>query len=109
MPDWVYVSDIARHQGQEVMLKGWLYNKRSSGKLHFLQIRDGTGIIQCVVSKKDVPEAAFDAAGKAHQEASVIVRGTVKADARSALGFELHVKDLTVLQGEAGYPIQPKD
>ncbi len=105
----VYVSDIKHHAEEEVELRGWLYGKRSSGKLHFLQVRDGTGLIQCVVSKKDVPEAAFEAAGKAHQEASLTVRGTVKADTRSALGFELHVKDLTVLQGEGGYPIQPKE
>ena len=109
MPDHVYVKDIAQRAEQEVELRGWLYGKRSSGKLHFLQVRDGTGTIQCVVSKKDVPEAAFEAAGHAHQEASLSVRGVVKADTRSALGFELHVKDLTVFQGEAGYPIQPKE
>ena len=109
MPAQVYVSDISKHVEQEVELRGWLYGKRSSGKLHFLQVRDGTGTIQCVVSKKDVPEAAFEAAHHAHQEASLTVRGTVKADTRSALGFELHVKDLTVHQGDAGYPIQPKE
>jgi asparaginyl-tRNA synthetase len=105
----VYIHDISQHAEQEVELRGWLYGKRSSGKLHFLQVRDGTGTIQCVVSKRDVPEAAFDAAGKANQEASLSVRGVVKADPRSPLGFELHVKDLSVLQGEAGYPIQPKE
>jgi len=105
----VYVNQIASHEGQEVTLRGWLYGKRSSGKLHFLQLRDGSGVIQCVVSKKDVPEAAFAAAEGAHQEASLEVSGTVSKDARSALGFELHVKDLRVLQGEAGYPIQPKE
>jgi asparaginyl-tRNA synthetase len=105
----VYVSDISKHAEQEVELRGWLYGKRSSGKLHFLQVRDGTGTIQCVVSKKDVSEAAFEAAGHANQEASLTVRGVVKADTRSALGFELHVKDLKVLQGDAGYPIQPKE
>jgi len=105
----VYVNQIAAHEGQEVTLRGWLYGKRSSGKLHFLQLRDGSGVIQCVVSKKDVPEAAFAAAEGAHQEASLEVSGTVSKDARSALGFELHVKDLRVLQGEAGYPIQPKE
>ena len=109
MPAQVYVKEIAQHAEQEVELRGWLYGKRSSGKLHFLQVRDGTGTIQCVVSKKDVPEAAFEAAHHAHQEASLTVRGTIKADTRSALGFEMHVKDLTVLQGEAGYPIQPKE
>ena len=105
----VYVNEIAAHEGREVTLRGWLYGKRSSGKLHFLQLRDGSGAIQCVVSKKDVSEAAFAAAEGAHQESSLEVTGTVSKDARSTLGFELQVKDLRVLQGEAGYPIQPKE
>jgi asparaginyl-tRNA synthetase len=109
MDKHVYIHDIAAHDGQEVLLRGWLYARRSSGKLHFLQVRDGTGTIQCVVSKKDVPEEAFAAADKAHQEASVEIRGKVAKDPRSPLGYELQVKDLKVLQGEGGYPIQPKE
>ena len=105
----LYVADIAAHEGQEVTLQGWLYGKRSSGKLAFLQVRDGTGVIQAVVSKKEVPEAAFQAAQDVHQESAVEVRGVVARDARSALGFELQTKDFRVLQGEAGYPIQPKE
>ena len=54
MSQWIYISDIGKYEGQEVTLKGWLYNKRSSGKLHFLQLRDGTGTIQCVIFKGDV-------------------------------------------------------
>jgi len=109
MRNELYISDIAAHDGEEVTLRGWLYGKRSSGKLHFLQVRDGTGIIQCVLSKKDVPEAVFEVGTSVHQEASVEVRGKVAKDARSTLGFELHVSDLRVLQGESGYPIQPKE
>ena len=109
MEKQVYVQDIAAHEGQPVTLRGWLYGKRSSGKLHFLQLRDGTGTIQCVVSKKDVPPEAFEAADKAHQEASLEVRGNVVKDARSTLGFELQAQDVRLLQGEAGYPIQPKE
>src|SRR2546421_5814652 len=109
MDPQVYIRDIAAEDGREAVLRGWLYGKRSSGKLHFLQVRDGTGLIQCVLSKKDVPEAVFAAADKAPQEASVEVRGKVARDARSPLGFELQVTDLRVLQGEAGYPIQPKE
>jgi asparaginyl-tRNA synthetase len=105
----VYISDISRHDGEEVLLRGWLYGKRSSGKLHFLQIRDGTGVIQCVVSKKDVPEESFAAAERVPQEASVEVRGKVARDPRSPLGYELHVTGFRILQGEAGYPIQPKE
>src|SRR2546425_10017305 len=89
----VYIRDIAAEDGREVLLRGWLYGKRSSGKLHFLQVRDGTGVIQCVVSKKDVPEEAFAAADKAPQEASVEVRGKVAKDPRSPIGYELHVTD----------------
>src|SRR5205823_1903298 len=59
MESHVYVGDVAAHEGKEALFRGWLYGKRSSGKLHFIQLRDGTGIIQCVVSKKDVPEAAI--------------------------------------------------
>jgi asparaginyl-tRNA synthetase len=109
MRNEIYIHDIAAHDGEEVTLRGWLYGKRSSGKLHFLQVRDGTGVIQCVLSKKDVPEAVFEAGTSVPQEASVEVRGKVAKDSRSALGFELHVGDFRILQGESGYPIQPKE
>jgi asparaginyl-tRNA synthetase len=105
----VYVGDIAQHEGQEVTLKGWLYNKRSSGKLHFLQVRDGTGVIQCVMFKGDVSPETFQAADHISQESSMIVTGTVRADARSALGFELAVKDLQLVQEAHDYPITPKE
>src|SRR5437016_7457609 len=109
MESQVYVRDIAKHEGQEVLLRGWLYAKRSSGKLHFVQLRDGTGVIQCVVSKKDVPEDAFAAAEQAPQEAAIEVRGAVAKDPRSPIGFEIHVKDFRLRQGQPGYPIQPKE
>src|SRR5256885_12303047 len=105
MESQVYIHEIAAHDGREVLLRGWLYGKRSSGKLHFLQVRDGTGLIQCVVSKKDVPEAVFAAGDKAPQEASLEVRAKVSQDPRSPIGYELHVTDFRVLQGEAGYPL----
>ena len=109
MDKQTYINEIAARDGQEVVLRGWLYGKRSSGKLHFLQVRDGTGTIQCVVSKKDVPEAVFEAGTHAPQEASVEVRGKVAKDPRSPLGYELQVTDFRVMQGEPGYPIQPKE
>src|SRR5258708_11262012 len=77
MRNEIYIQEIAAHDGQEVLLRGWLYGKRSSGKLHFLQIRDGTGVIQCVVSKKNVPEESFAAAYRVPQEATVEWRGEV--------------------------------
>src|SRR5450759_2584847 len=102
---WVYIEDIAQHDGQEVTLRGWLYNKRSSGKLHFLQVRDGTGILQCVVFKNDVSPEQFPLADHITQESSLIVRGTVRADSRAPLGYELTVKDLQVVALAESYPI----
>ncbi len=107
--DWVYIEDIAQHEGQDVILKGWLYNKRSSGKLHFLQIRDGTGVLQCVVFKNDVPPEQFTLADHITQESSLIVRGSVRADQRAPLGYELSVKDLQLVQLAEPYPITPKE
>jgi asparaginyl-tRNA synthetase len=106
---WVYIEDIHRHEGEEVTLKGWLYNKRSSGKLHFLQVRDGTGVIQCVVFKNDVTAEEFEAADHLAQESSLMVTGNVRADARAPLGFELSVKRLEVVARAGEYPITPKE
>ncbi len=103
-----YVSDLKNHIGEEVTLKGWLYNTRSSGKLVFLQFRDGTGIVQCVVFKGN-DEAVFEKAKSLGQESSLIVHGTVKADDRSAIGVEIDVKDIEVLQNVHEYPITPKE
>ena len=103
-----YVSDLKNHIGEEVTLKGWLYNTRSSGKLVFLQFRDGTGIVQCVVFKGN-DEAVFEKAKSLGQESSLIVHGTVKADDRSAIGVEVDVKDIEILQNVHEYPITPKE
>jgi asparaginyl-tRNA synthetase len=105
----VWVEDVHRHVDQEVTLRGWLYARRSSGKLHFLQLRDGTGTIQCVTFVKDVAPEVFESAGHVAQESSLEVTGTVRADARSPLGFELAVKDVRVLQEARDYPITPKE
>ena len=109
MPEWVYVKDIAQYEGQEVELRGWLYNKRSSGKLHFLQVRDGTGTIQGVIFKGDVSAETFALGQELTQESSVIVRGTVRADTRSPIGFELGVSGLHLAQQAHAYPISPKE
>lgn len=105
----IRVKDVGSYVGKEITLKGWLYNKRSSGKLHFLQLRDGSGIIQCVVFKGDVPAEVFELADKITQESSVEITGTVREDKRSPLGFELGVKDIKVLQMAKDYPISPKE
>jgi asparaginyl-tRNA synthetase len=93
----VYVAEIARHEGQVVTLHGWLHARSSKGKLHFLQVRDGTGTIQCVVFKGNVTPEAFHEADHLPQETSLRVTGTVKRDARSPIGFELDVSGLEVV------------
>lgn len=103
-----YIDQLGSHIGETVTLKGWLYNKRSSGKLVFLQLRDGTGIVQCVVFKPN-DEALYDVADSLGQESSIIVTGTVKEDARSPIGVELDVTGIEVLQNVHDYPITPKE
>lgn len=102
------IAGIAEFENRQVELRGWLYNMRSSGKLHFLQLRDGTGIIQCVVFKGDVSEQTFQQCGELTQESAVIVRGTVKRDERSTLGFEIGVSEVDCVDLASEYPIGPK-
>ena len=105
----ISVSDVGAHEGQEVLLEGWLYNKRSSGKLHFLQVRDGTGTIQCVVFQGEVSPEVFQQSGELTQESSVRITGVVREDERSPIGYEIGVSDLEVLQVAEVYPISPKE
>jgi asparaginyl-tRNA synthetase len=103
------INEISKYEGQDVELRGWLYNKRSSGKLHFLQVRDGTAVIQAVMFKGDVDPETFTKADHLGQETAIRVRGTVRADKRSPLGFELGVKGLDVVHESKDYPITPKE
>ena len=104
-----YIHDISSHVGQQVTLRGWLHNRRSSGKIHFLIVRDGTGFIQAVMSKAAVGDEAFARADHLAQETSLSVTGTVRADARAKGGFEIDVAGVEV-HGEAhDYPITPKE
>jgi asparaginyl-tRNA synthetase len=106
----VYVDRLKDHVGEQVTLKGWLYGKRSSGKIHFLQVRDGTGIVQCVGSRSDLGDEAFARADKLQQETSLTVEGVVAADARSPLGVELHARSFQVVaEPSREYPISPKE
>lgn len=105
----VYISDIGKYEDKEVTLKGWLYNKRSSGKLRFLLVRDGTGTIQCVVFKNDVTEDDFNQADNVTQESSCQVTGIVKKDERSPIGFEIQVISFKIIQLAEEYPISKKD
>ena len=104
-----YIEDIARHDGQQVVIRGWLHNRRSSGKIHFLTIRDGSGFIQAVMSKASVDEATFLAADHLTQETSLIVSGKVRADKRAPGGYELELAWLEIVGAAAEYPISPKE
>ncbi len=104
-----YINKLKDKIGEEVTLKGWLYNSRSSGKLVFLEMRDGTGIVQCVVFKGNVSEEVFENAKALGQESSLIVHGSVKEDARSPIGVEIDVTDVEVIQNASDYPITPKE
>ena len=94
-----YIEDIAKHEGQTVTLRGWLHNRRSSGKIHFLTVRDGSGFIQCVMSKKAVGDETFTKADHLSQESAVTVEGTVRADSRAPGGYEIDVTTFDVLVG----------
>jgi asparaginyl-tRNA synthetase len=104
-----YIEDIGRHEGQEVTIHGWLHNRRSSGKIHFLILRDGSGFIQAVMSKAAVGEEMFKAADHLSQETSVIVTGTARADKRAPSGYEIDVSNLQVVGESHDYPITPKE
>jgi asparaginyl-tRNA synthetase len=104
------VQELPSHVGEAVRVAGWLYNRRSKGKIQFLQIRDGTGIVQAVLGKNDVPEALFAQCDTLPYEASLTVEGTVRADARSPGGVELLVKDVIVHHAPAQeYPISKQE
>jgi asparaginyl-tRNA synthetase len=105
----VYIEEIHRHVGEEVTVRGWLYGKRSSGKVHFLQVRDGTGVIQAVVSKADVSDEVFALSDGLMRESSLAVRGRVREDPRSPIGYEIGVVDFEIIQISQDFPIAPKE
>jgi len=105
----VYIEDIGKHEGEEVTIKGWLHNRRSSGKIHFLVLRDGSGFIQAVMSKAAVGDEVFKAADHLSQETSVTVTGMARADKRSPSGYEIDARSLEVVGESHEYPITPKE
>ena len=105
----VEVSALGEHVGAEVALTGWVASKRGHGKVAFLDLRDGTGVVQCVVVKKEVPEASWEVHGRLTQESSVAVTGTVRAEPRAPGGYELGVTGLELIGLAEEYPIQPKE
>src|SRR5437867_348452 len=109
MPSFHRIEDLPPLAGQTVITRGWVMTTRSSGKIGFVMLRDGTGYLQVVLSKKDVPEAAWEAFGALTQETSVDVTGTVRADARAPGGVELTATDLRIHGPSPDYPITPKE
>ena len=105
----MYIDDIARYAGQHVTIRGWLHKRRSSGKIHFLTVRDGTGFIQAVMSKTAVGEQVFRRADHLGQETSLIIEGTARADTRAPGGYEIDVSSLRVVGESQNYPITPKE
>jgi len=105
----VYIQEISRHVGQEATIRGWLRHRRSSGKIQFLAIRDGTGELQAVVSKGTVGEEPFAQSAALTQESSLMLTGTVRQDARAHGGYELDVTRIQVVQVAEPFPIQPKE
>ena len=105
----IYIRDVGAHVGEDITIKGWLYHRRSSGRLRFLVVRDGTGVIQATVFKGEVPEAVFEQSDHMPLESSLIVHGTVRAEQRAPGGHELSVRALELVQAADEYPITPKE
>lgn len=105
----IYIKNLSDHQDESVTLKGWIYNIRNSKAIHFLEVRDGSGLCQCIVAADDVSEDVFEAAGTLKQESSLEITGKVVKDDRSVGGYELHATDLKVIQIAENYPITPKE
>lgn len=107
--DWVYIEDLKEHIGRPVEIRGWLYNKRSSGKIRFLLIRDGTGILQGTIYSPDRDHPLFKTFDLLTQESSFIMRGRVREDKRAPGGLEMDIEEVEVLQVAEEYPISPKE
>ncbi len=105
----ITISEVNKYVGEEVIIGAWLANKRSSGKIAFLQLRDGTGFIQGVVVKAEVDEEVFQKAKSITQETSLYVTGVVREDERSPFGYELTVTNIDVIHESVDYPITPKE
>jgi len=105
----IYIKDLSQYVGQEVTLSGWLFNKRSGGKIKFLVLRDGSGYLQCVYFKGNVSEDVFNMADRIGQESSIEVTGKIKVEPRAPGGFELDATGLNLISEAHDYPITPKD
>ncbi len=107
--DFVYITELGRHVGEQVTVRGWLTHKRSAGKIKFLVLRDGTGQLQCVASARDVGPELFERLDEAPLESSLELTGTVREDKRAPGGHELSLADLRLIHRAGEFPIQPKE
>jgi asparaginyl-tRNA synthetase len=104
-----YIADLAQHVGEEVTVRGWLKDKTDKGKLYFLMVRDGTGVVQAVAFQLEVSAETFAACQQVTQESSLVVTGTVRADKRAPGGYELSLQNVQIVQLAENYPITPKE
>ncbi len=104
-----YIEELSKYVGEEVEIKGWLYNKRSSGKIRFVILRDGTGLAQCVIVKNNVPEEVFNLFDILTQESSLILKGKVRKEDRAPGGYEIETTDIQIVHIASEYPITPKE
>ena len=108
--EWVYIEDLKRHIGEEVELKGWVWRIRSSGKIHFIQMRDGTGFVQVVVEKSSVDDETFKTCKKLKMESSIVVKGKVREDERAPGGVEILANEVKAVQiPQEPFPINKPD
>src|ERR1051325_6833354 len=103
------IADLRHRAGQPVSVRGWVMTTRSSGKIAFLVLRDGTGYLQAVFPRNEIVEGAWERFGSLTHEANVVVSGVVRADARAPGGFELTASDVTVVSPSVAFPISPKE
>jgi asparaginyl-tRNA synthetase len=108
-PPWIRIDQASQHVGGSVEVRGWLAHRRSSGKVQFLVVRDGTGVMQCVAGIKDVTPQDWEALGQLTQESSLVVRGALRADARAPGGVEMGIQSVQVVSVAEAYPISPKE
>src|ERR1700752_4694069 len=109
MPERHWIEEIPQHAGASVVVRGWVATPRSSGKIAFVVVRDGTGMLQAVLSKKDVSADVWDALGKLTHETSIEVSGVVRPDTRAPGGVELQASELRIIGPSSDFPITPKE
>jgi len=105
----IWIEELKNHIGEEATLQGWVYNKRDSGKVRFVLLRDGTGILQCVFAAAEIDSSTFELADSVNQEALVEIKGVLREFGRAPGGVELGAKSIKLLSDSVDYPITPKE